>query len=50
MALKQAEKIAEGCGVKAIYLEVTRHKSSVIGMYVRDGFVDHERYLMTKRI
>jgi ribosomal protein S18 acetylase RimI-like enzyme len=49
-ALRQAEKTARNLGVKAIHLEVTRHNSSVIDLYKRDGFIDHERYLMTKRM
>lgn len=49
-ALRQAEKAARKLGVKAIHLEVTRHNSTVIDLYKRDGFVDHDRYLMTKRI
>jgi ribosomal protein S18 acetylase RimI-like enzyme len=49
-ALRQAEKAARKLGVKAIHLEVTRHNSAVIDLYKRDGFVDHDRYLMTKRI
>ncbi len=50
MALKYAEKVAKDYDVKAIHLEVTRHNSSVIEMYRRIGFVDHDRYLMTKRM
>lgn len=50
IALRQAEKAARNIGVKAIHLEVTRHNSSVIDLYKRDGFVDHDRYLMTKHI
>jgi GNAT superfamily N-acetyltransferase len=50
MALRRARRIAKQYGVKAMHLEVTRHNSSVIDIYRRDGFVDHDRYLMTKRI
>lgn len=50
MALRHAERAAKKQNVKALHLEVTRHNSSVIELYRRDGFVDHDRYLMTKRI
>jgi GNAT superfamily N-acetyltransferase len=50
MALKHAEKVAKVRGVKAVHLEVTQHNSSVIDMYRHAGFVDHDRYLMTKHM
>lgn len=50
MALVRAEMLARKYRVRAIHLEVTRHNSSVIDIYRRDGFVDHDRYLMTKLI
>ncbi|HEX6561041.1 MAG TPA: GNAT family N-acetyltransferase [Nitrososphaera sp.] len=48
--LVHAQKAAKKQQVKALHLEVTRHNSAVIGFYAHDGFVDHDRYLMTKRI
>lgn len=47
--LAQAQKVAKRRQVKALHLEVTRHNDRVIGFYRKDGFVDHDRYLMTKR-
>jgi GNAT superfamily N-acetyltransferase len=49
-ALLHAEKIARKCGIVALHLEVTRHNSRVVDFYGREGFVDHDRYLMTKRL
>lgn len=49
-ALKHAQRIAEKRGIKALHLEVTRHNSRVVDFYRREGFVDHDRYLMTKRL
>jgi GNAT superfamily N-acetyltransferase len=50
MALRHAERTARKYDVMAMHLEVTRHNSSVIDMYRRAGFVDHDRHLMTKRM
>ncbi|AIF83848.1 acetyltransferase [Candidatus Nitrososphaera evergladensis SR1] len=47
--LEHAHKVAKKAEVNALHLEVTRHNSAVIGFYRRNGFVDHDRYLMTKR-
>ena len=47
--LARAQKAAKKMGIKAIHLEVTRHNDPVLGFYRREGFVDHDRYLMTKR-
>ena len=49
-ALKHAQRTAEKHGVMALHLEVTRHNSRVVNFYRREGFVDHNRYLMTKRL
>ena len=35
---------------QALHLEVTKHNSRVINLYRREGFVDHDRYLMTRLI
>ena len=50
LALRHAEKVAREYKVKTIHLEITRHNTSVIDIYRRGGFVDHGRYLMTKRV
>lgn len=47
--LARAEKAAKKMGIKAIHLEVMRHNDPVLGFYRREGFVDHDRYLMTKK-
>jgi GNAT superfamily N-acetyltransferase len=47
--LAHAEKAAKKIGIKALHLEVTRHNDTVLGFYRREGFIDHDRYLMTKR-
>jgi GNAT superfamily N-acetyltransferase len=49
-ALKYAQRVAEKHGIMALHLEVIRHNSRVVDLYRREGFVDHDRYLMTKRI
>ena len=48
---------ASGCdaacaeaGVRALHLEVERHKDNARGLYRRWGFVEHDRVLMTKPI
>jgi GNAT superfamily N-acetyltransferase len=48
--LAHAHTVAKKQRVNALHLEVTRHNSAVIGFYRRGGFIDHDRYLMTKRI
>ncbi len=47
--LEHAQKVAKKQRVNALHLEVTKHNSAVIGFYRRAGFVDHDRYLMTRR-
>ena len=44
-----AEKAAAKHGAKYLHLEVS-HGNPAIELYRRRGFVDHQRYLMTKRI
>ena len=48
--LTRAENAAKKLGIKAIHLEVTRHNDPVIPFYKREGFQDHDRYLMIKRV
>lgn len=47
--LDAAEKAAAEHGAKYLHLEVS-HGNPAIDLYRRRGFVDHQRYLMTKRI
>lgn len=47
-ALTLLERAAKERGVRAIHLEVKRSNLSAQAVYRRAGFVDHDRYLMTK--
>ena len=47
--LEAAEQAAAEHGAKYLHLEVS-HGNPAIELYRRRGFVDHQRYLMTKRI
>jgi GNAT superfamily N-acetyltransferase len=49
-ALKFAEEACRSLGVRALHLEVERANTNALGVYRKVGFVDHDRYLMTKRI
>jgi len=49
-ALKFAEEACRALGVRALHLEVERANVNALGVYRKVGFVDHDRYLMTKRI
>jgi len=42
------EQRARELGVNAIHLEVDRVNDAASGLYRRAGYVDHDRYLMTK--
>ena len=42
------ERAARELGVNAIHLEVSRGNDPAIELYRRTGYVDNERYLMTK--
>jgi diamine N-acetyltransferase len=44
------EEEARKLGVNAIHLEATRDNSAAIALYRRVGFVDHERWLLTKKL
>lgn len=53
LGTRALELVAEACrelGVRALHLEVERYKDGALALYRRMGFVDHERYLMTKWI
>ena len=45
LALVEAE--ARAAGMRRVFLEVQRH-NRVIGLYRRAGYVDHDRFLMSK--
>ena len=49
-ALSFAEEVCCSLGVRALHLEVERANTNAHGLYRKVGFVDHDRYLMTKRI
>ena len=49
-ALTLAAEACRELGVRALHLEVERYKEGAQALYRRMGFVDHERYLMTKWI
>jgi ribosomal protein S18 acetylase RimI-like enzyme len=49
-ALTFAEEVCRSLGVRALHLEVERANTNAHGLYRKAGFVDHDRYLMTKRI
>jgi ribosomal protein S18 acetylase RimI-like enzyme len=44
------EDTCRSLGVRSLHLEVERHNTAAQAVYRRVGFVDHDRYLMTKRI
>ena len=43
-----AEGVCRGRGVRALHLEVERENTRAQSIYRRAGFVDHDRYLLTK--
>jgi ribosomal protein S18 acetylase RimI-like enzyme len=47
-ALRHAEGVCRGRGVRALHLEVERENTGAQSVYRRAGFVDHDRYLLTK--
>jgi len=49
-ALRFAEERCRALGVRALHLEVERANTNALGVYRKAGFVDHDRYLLTKRI
>lgn len=49
-ALTFAEGVCRTLGVRALHLEVERTNTNAHGLYRKAGFVDHDRYLLTKRI
>jgi ribosomal protein S18 acetylase RimI-like enzyme len=49
-ALALAEDASRDLGVRALHLEVERNKVAALSLYRRRGFVNHDRYLMTKHL
>lgn len=49
-ALQEAERACRMAGVRSLHLEVERINVRAQELYRRLGFVDHDRYLMTKPI
>jgi ribosomal protein S18 acetylase RimI-like enzyme len=48
-ALLVAEKLCAEAGVRALHLEVAHENHRARALYARNGYVAHERHLMTKR-
>ncbi len=49
-ALGFAAEVCRARGVCAIHLEVERANEGAQGLYRKAGFVDHDRYLLTRRL
>jgi GNAT superfamily N-acetyltransferase len=49
-AITFAETQCRAWGVQALHLEVERNNTTAHALYRSVGFVDHDRYLMTKRV
>ncbi len=47
-ALRFAAEACRARGIRALHLEVERANEGAQGLYRRAGFVDHDRYLLTK--
>ena len=47
-AVRFAEGVCRERGVRALHLEVERANTAAQSVYRRAGFVDHDRYLLTK--
>jgi GNAT superfamily N-acetyltransferase len=50
IALQITEEECRRLGVRALHLEVERENTNARALYRKVGFVDHDRYLLTKRI
>ncbi|MGH7962628.1 MAG: GNAT family N-acetyltransferase [Candidatus Binatia bacterium] len=48
--LQFLEEVCRSLGVRALHLEVDRSNTSAHGLYGKVGYVDHNRYLMTKSV
>lgn len=49
-ALRAAEEACVAAGVMTLHLEVERTNLRAKALYVRHGYSEHERHLMTKRL
>lgn len=49
-AIAYATQICHNEGIQALHLEVERHNTRAQNLYRRLGFVDHDRYLLTRRL
>ena len=47
-AIRLAEGVCRRRGVRALHLEVERENTRAQSLYRRAGFLDHDRYLLTK--
>ncbi len=47
-ALEFAEQVCRAQGIQALHLEVDRQNTRAQAVYQQAGFVDHDRYLLTK--
>ena len=48
LALEFAEKTCRSTGVKALHLEVEKKNTNAQAFYRKNGYCDHDRYLLTK--
>jgi ribosomal protein S18 acetylase RimI-like enzyme len=49
-ALGFAAEVCRARGIRALHLEVERANDSAQALYRKAGFLDHDRYLLTKRL
>jgi len=49
-ALRFVEGACRELGVRALHLEMERRNAAAHALYRKHGFIDHDRYLMTRRI
>lgn len=47
-SLQFAERICREQGIQALHLEVERENTNAQAVYKKAGYVDHDRYLLTK--
>jgi GNAT superfamily N-acetyltransferase len=48
--LQFVEHQAQKAGVNALHLEVSRDNRAALQLYLHSGYVNHDRYLMTKKL
>jgi ribosomal protein S18 acetylase RimI-like enzyme len=49
-AIEHVSREAEKQGIKALHLEVEKHNTKAINVYKKQGFFEHNRFMMTKYI